>query len=377
MKTQLRPLVADALYSIKAHTLPSVCERFGLEPGSGDEAFSSKTQYVMRRLESLSDERVLAVARAVAEAYPTDKLVAGIEALDKDGRYITDITRLNLSEALNAFDLGGRRDLLDLLAAHFPDVDAIRSSYNSMLTLRHDIQRHAVRNPDWDNAEVLSRAGFMTCSQARLFRFLEDVLDPIRRDEAEQAAVVAALNPILGRDGYALRPSGLKSGYPLYSVQEAIPATRPADGLISERLTAFDEGAVHGAWQKALDRRGSDPEGAITAAKTLLETVCKHIMDGAGREYGDNDDLPKLYAAAAECLNLAPSQHAETVFKSILGNCQAVVGHLAGIRNKLGDSHGQGRRYVKPKPRHAELAVNLAGSMAMFLIATWHDRQLD
>jgi hypothetical protein len=30
---------------------------------------------------------------------------------------------------------------------------------------------------------------------------------------------------------------------------------------------------------------------------------------------------------------------------------------------------------VKPKPRHAELAVNLAGTMASFLVATWREQQ--
>ena len=99
--------------------------------------------------------------------------------------------------------------------------------------------------------------------------------------------------------------------------------------------------------------------------------MCKHIIEEAGGSYGDNDDLPKLYAAAAERLNLAPNQHSETVFKAILGNCQSVVGNLAGLRNKLGDSHGQGKRHVKPKARHAELAVNLAGAVALFLVSTW------
>lgn len=107
----------------------------------------------------------------------------------------------------------------------------------------------------------------------------------------------------------------------------------------------------------------------------MLETVCKHVIDEAGDQYGENDDLPKLYASAAGCLQLAPSQHSETVFKSILGNCQSIVGNLAGLRNKLGDSHGQGKRHVKPQARHAELAVNLAGSMAMFLISTWNARK--
>jgi Abortive infection C-terminus len=151
--------------------------------------------------------------------------------------------------------------------------------------------------------------------------------------------------------------------------------TQPADELISGVLIAFDTSGVHEAWRKALERRTSDPDGAITAAKTLVETVCKHILDEAGASYGESDDLPKLYSAAAACLNLAPSQHSEPLFKSILGNCQAVVGHLAGLRNRLGDSHGQGKRAVRPLPRHAELAVNLAGSMAMFLVSTWNARQ--
>ena len=42
---------------------------------------------------------------------------------------------------------------------------------------------------------------------------------------------------------------------------------------ITEALEAFDPAHVHAAWQKALDRRISDPEGAITAARMLLETV--------------------------------------------------------------------------------------------------------
>lgn len=148
------------------------------------------------------------------------------------------------------------------------------------------------------------------------------------------------------------------------------PGVVPITAVIEQ----FDPDNVHGAWQKALDRRLNDPEGAITAAKMLLETVCKHILDEAEITYSDSEDLPKLWALAAENLNLAPQQHQEPVFKAILGNCQSVVNYLASIRNKIGDAHGQGRRAVKPKARHAELAVSLAGAMAAFLISTWKER---
>ena len=87
-----------------------------------------------------------------------------------------------------------------------------------------------------------------------------------------------------------------------------------------------------------------------------------------GETYVDDSELPKLWALASEHLNLSPAQHQEPVFKAILGNCQSIVNYLGAIRNKIGDAHGQGRKPVKPKPRHAELAVNLAGTMAAFLV---------
>jgi hypothetical protein len=147
-------------------------------------------------------------------------------------------------------------------------------------------------------------------------------------------------------------------------------ARAPSDQLVSETLISFDPEGVTTIWQKALARRESDPDGAITVARTLLETVCKRILDDAAITYGETDDLPRLYGMVAEQLTLAPAQHAEAVFKVILGSCQNVVNSLGSLRNKIGDAHGKARP-VRVQPRHAQLAVNLAGSMATFLIETW------
>jgi hypothetical protein len=149
----------------------------------------------------------------------------------------------------------------------------------------------------------------------------------------------------------------------------------PSDEAVSTTLERFDTTSVHGVWSKALDRRSSDPEGAVTMARTLLETVCKHILDDLDIDYTSAEDLPKLYRKTAGALNLAPSQHTEDVFKQILGGCTAVVEGLGALRNRLSDSHGKGPKGVKPAPRHAELAVNLAGSVATYLIDTWEARQ--
>lgn len=150
---------------------------------------------------------------------------------------------------------------------------------------------------------------------------------------------------------------------------QAAPGLRPVG-----EVARFDAEAVHVAWEKTLSRRQDDPEGAITAARSMIETVCKHILDDAGIAYDNDVDLPRLWRLTAEQLNLAPHQHQESTFRAILGNCQSIVNNLAAIRNTVGDAHGQGRRPVRPKPRHAELAVNLAGTMAAFIVATWQER---
>jgi hypothetical protein len=152
-------------------------------------------------------------------------------------------------------------------------------------------------------------------------------------------------------------------------------AAAPSDAGIAEALEILNSETVHQAWQRALDRRLDDPEGAITAARSLLESVCKHVLDELTVPYEDAVELPKLYKLVADALQLAPSQHTEQVFKQILGACTAIVEGLGALRNRLGDAHGKGKAPVRPAARHAELAVNLAGATATFLVATLEARK--
>ena len=91
----------------------------------------------------------------------------------------------------------------------------------------------------------------------------------------------------------------------------------PSDQNISEILKQFNSESIQRVWAKALERRQSDPEGAITIARTLLETICKHILDETGITYSNKEDLPQLYKLVSDKLRLSPSQHTEDIFKKI------------------------------------------------------------
>jgi hypothetical protein len=152
------------------------------------------------------------------------------------------------------------------------------------------------------------------------------------------------------------------------------PALSPAEEVVNSTLSAVDSDHVRLAWQKAIDRRRHDPDGAITMARTLVEAVCKHVL-GPGAYEGDWDP-PRLYKETARRLRLDPDRHADDSLKQLLRGCGTAVDGLAAVRNKLGDAHGKGEADPVPARLHAELAVNLAGTMAMFLISIWEETRL-
>jgi len=149
-----------------------------------------------------------------------------------------------------------------------------------------------------------------------------------------------------------------------------------AEKNITDKLEKFNGEYINVQWLKALERKTDDPEGAITIARTLIETTCKFILDNLKVEYKDDLELPRLYKLTADKLNLAPDQHTEQIFKQILGGCQSIVEGLGALRNKLSDSHGKKSTQTKPTARHAELAINLAGTMTTFILETYEVRSL-
>ncbi|EYD76048.1 abortive phage resistance protein [Rubellimicrobium mesophilum DSM 19309] len=104
----------------------------------------------------------------------------------------------------------------------------------------------------------------------------EVLTDPELRDRipdfVRQYRTLKAFWPFI-RDavyGYAGRRQFLTEAFtPLIDDLEN-PQRSPSDRAVSGALTAFNAAAVEEAWTKALARRTTDPEGAITAATTLL-----------------------------------------------------------------------------------------------------------
>jgi len=150
----------------------------------------------------------------------------------------------------------------------------------------------------------------------------------------------------------------------------------PHDNAISDSISSFNCDSVTYMWEKALDRKEIDPDGAITVARSLIESVCKQILVERNIAYDDSHDLPKLFKATARSLNLAPQLHKDSILKQILSGVQTTICGFASLRNGLSDVHGQPKGSYRASKRHAEFAVNLSGSVASFLIQTHQEIML-
>lgn len=378
--SELRGAIAGVIAAEKAYNVPGLCVRLGLDDGEESEAMSSKARYASARLAKLTADKLLGVARALLEESDDFGLREAAERVaERDSPQISDLTRRRILGVYDGSEICTEYDEIEFIGRIWPissmagDQEARSIDDWGFRSLKDDIFQHMRRNDDWSNRDLLERLGLMRSSRSLLFRFLEASVHPTTVDEATQKARVEQLNMHLQHDGYRLTRTGSMSGSPVYTIA-AHAIGSPADAAISSTLERFEPEQIHGRWTAALDRRSTDPAGAITLARTLLEDVCRWLLEQLGETPSNQDDLPALYRKLAKALKLAPDDHSEQVFKQILGSCQQVVEQLGALRNKLGDAHGGGPKRAKPAARHAELAVNLAGSMATFLVATWEAR---
>jgi hypothetical protein len=201
---------------------------------------------------------------------------------------------------------------------------------------------------------------------AVLTRVVEPVTDP-REYLAEPdrlAVVVSYLNRRLALDGYELRPAGQRHRL----VRVAADAT--AASALRAKIEAFDLDSVQRDFDRALTE--GDPEDAITGACSMVESVCKCLLDLMGKPYPAREDVQGLVREVSKHLNLSPDRADVTPdVKQILGGLANVAGGIGALRTHGGDAHGHGKGTAPVDCRLARLAVHAAATLSLFLIETW------
>jgi hypothetical protein len=299
MTTQSRDVIAQALNSTPLFDLPARCERYGLESCKETEEVANKIQYVLRRLEKLSDEEVLQVANFIL-ADVTDDPLQSVEQISHK-KLFSEITRRRMAKALNGFSLTGATDPPhDFRMKHWPDVwiDAPK-----VFTI--------AGNKYIMSEEILKLLGFFDCSQVKMFGFIEDLVNPLYREEEQQKAIVEKLDPLLRLDGFTLAESGYVSGCPIYRIRQTASA-----GLEPTGWTRVDRSVAE--VRKRLKNAATEEqfqavgllcrETLISLGQAVYDAELHRTLDGVTPSDTDAKRMLEAYIAVA----FAGSAHEHT-----------------------------------------------------------------
>jgi hypothetical protein len=119
-------------------------------------------------------------------------------------------------------------------------------------------------------------------------------------------------------------------------------------------------------WYTAYGRLAQSPAAAISAARTMLETVFKTILSERGQVPDASGDLGKLLKETQDALRFDRGANQEQ--HRILQGLANVINGVAGLSNAAGDRHGLINGVEIDDPAVAGFTLNAAGSVGLFFI---------
>lgn len=176
----LRDTFSQILGNQKDHytdsRIPELLFRLGLDDCT---EYNSKRRHLEKAVEAAGDTQMVAAAQSALEllgfdVHERDQLQ---ELVWDDGTapVIPGRYRRELAEKLNTLDLYLDRAAFEQVLSEFWRIDTI--SFMDLLrptpTLRQEIVRHYIENPDWDAVTLFDKLGAFQSSHARFGRFVE------------------------------------------------------------------------------------------------------------------------------------------------------------------------------------------------------------
>jgi hypothetical protein len=233
-----------------------------------------------------------------------------------------------------------------------------------------DFRVNGSRVPSLTTALLDINRGFEAAQM--LPRIIEAAANP--RDFTQypelHTAVLDHLNRALRFDGFELQQQGGRMR--LIESGKNVPVLAELAGL--SEVIDFD--TVSRDLDRALASSQTDPEDAVTAACSTVESVCRSILIELGLPLPAKKDVQGLYNAVKQPLGLSPDRSdidpliAGDV-RQILSGLTTVIGGVGALRTHGGDAHGREKGYARIDARIARLSIHAASTVALFLIETW------
>lgn len=327
---ELRREIAEVIANeVKSYGVPSICVRFSIQEtvdeADSHEAHSSKRSYVKARLSTFSPSQLLTIAAEVREVYSSPGIDDILSAVKYADRPVSEIIRRDTLKVLDtAGDLFGERDLFQVLESVFGKIFDNLFTFSNRIrgSLKDNIEQHYLRNPeDMTSGAMLIMCGALTCSQARFFQLIRELLHPASRRNHTQSELATSVSAVLARSGYVVLAIGSDSGYPVF---EVVALRSQVSGTMKNLIFASNGPKPELVFRDAIN---NDVEITKNAEHVLVYDVplpqqgaleWKHLRDwwAAGHSASEEAAKTQLYQRLSQSVRSARSPGEYAIFRS-------------------------------------------------------------
>lgn len=277
----------------------------------------------------------------------------------------------------------GRLEDSEFLSRLF-DLELLPSSDHRFTNALGDIWQHRTNNNDWSDSWVFTdqRFNLLHCDDEVFLRFLCETIHPVVRNSSEEIEKLKqAFNLLLKDAGYEIIPKTQMAGRAIYTARHIQLSVESNVKNLKQKFKGTDTNYVLGQITRIESALDNDPSLAIGTAKELIETICKTILLECGQPIIGTLELPKLVKQTVKELKLTPDDipdkaKAADSIKLILSNLATITNGIAELRNSYGTGHGKESNAKGLSSRHAKLAVGAATTLAIFLLETHNERNI-
>lgn len=176
----------------------------------------------------------------------------------------------------------------------------------------------------------------------------------------------------LAREQERVRRSLAKNGLSYHQNGKVLQAgSSPSIRTLADILRSGDLSSVDAEFQRALASVETDPPAGATAACALIEALCKTYIEDKGLVMPDKQTIKDLWKVVRDDLGLEPGSLTDDDKKRILSGLASIVDGVGSLRTHAGSAHGRGRTQEAVSSFDAQLSINAAHALAVYIIALW------
>ncbi len=146
----------------------------------------------------------------------------------------------------------------------------------------------------------------------------------------------------------------------------------PSTLTLADLLRAGNYSAVEAEFNRALASVESDPATGITAASSLIESLCKCYIEDRGLALPPKQTIRELWRVVRDDLGLSPKSVTDADLRKILTGLASIVEGVGALRTHTGSAHGRAPNTPPVSSREARLGIHSAHTLAVYIMELWH-----